>query len=61
MSIASPRPPDQGRLTYLQQLARRGDRRLLLGSAVMALLGLGLAVGSQGGLAAALAATAMLP
>ena len=61
MSIASPRPPDQGRLPYLQQLARRGDRRLLLGSAVMALLGLGLAVGSQDGLVAVLAASAVLP
>ena len=44
MSIASSRPPDQGRVPYLQQLAQRGDRRLLLGSVAFAAIGLVLAV-----------------
>lgn len=37
MSIASARPPDTARLPHLQQLAHRADRRLLIGSAVLAL------------------------
>ncbi|AWH55308.1 chemotaxis protein [Stenotrophomonas sp. ESTM1D_MKCIP4_1] len=61
MSVASPRPPDQGRRPYLQQLARRGDRRLLVGSVAMALLGLGLVLNGQRDLVALLAVTAVLP
>ena len=61
MSVASPRPPDQGRRPFLQQLARRGDRRLLVGSVAMALLGLGLVLNGQRDLVALLAVTAVLP
>ena len=34
MSVASSRPPDTARLPHLQQLARRADRRLLIGSGI---------------------------
>ncbi|QKW58789.1 methyl-accepting chemotaxis protein [Stenotrophomonas sp. NA06056] len=61
MSIASSRPPDQGRLPYLQQLAQRGDRRLLLGSAAFALIGLVLAVRGTSAPAASAVAAAVLP
>ena len=61
MSIASSRPPDQGRLPYLQQLAQRGDRRLLLGSVVFAAIGLVLAVRGTSVPAASVVAAAVLP
>ncbi|WP_312112335.1 hypothetical protein, partial [Stenotrophomonas indicatrix] len=61
MSIASSRPPDQGRVPYLQQLAQRGDRRLLLGSVVFAAIGLVLAVRGTSVPAASAVAAAVLP
>ncbi|WP_416056096.1 methyl-accepting chemotaxis protein [Stenotrophomonas maltophilia] len=61
MSAASPRPPAQGRLPYLQQLARSADHRLLLGSAALAIAGIGLAVTGHGGSAATLAAAVVVP
>ncbi|SEU09254.1 methyl-accepting chemotaxis protein [Stenotrophomonas indicatrix] len=61
MSIASSRPPDQGRLPYLQQLAERSDRRLLLGSGVLAAIGLVLAVRGTSVPAASVVAAAVLP
>ena len=61
MSIASSRPPDQGRLPYLQQLAQRGDRRLLLGSVVLAAIGLVLAVRGTSLPAASAVVAAVLP
>ena len=61
MSIASARPPDTARLSHLQQLARGADRRLLTGSAALAVTGLVLALRGPHGVAAALAAGAVLP
>ena len=61
MSIASSRPPDQGRVPYLQQLAQRSDRRLLLGSVVLAAIGLVLAVRGTSVPAASAVAAAVLP
>ncbi len=61
MSIVSSRPPDQGRLPYLQQLAQRSDRRLLLGSVVLAAIGLVLAVRGTSVPAASAVAAAVLP
>ncbi len=61
MSVASSRPPDTARLPHLQQLAHRADRRLLIGSAVLALAGLALALRGPQVQAAALAAVAVLP
>ncbi len=61
MSIASSRPPDTARLPHLQQLARSADRRLLLGSAALAVAGLLLAVRGPQVLSASLAAVAVLP
>ncbi|TPD98681.1 chemotaxis protein [Stenotrophomonas maltophilia] len=61
MSIASSRPPDQGRVPYLQQLAQRGDRRLLLGSLVFAAIGLVLAVRGTSLPAASAVVAAVLP
>jgi methyl-accepting chemotaxis protein len=61
MSIASSRPPDQGRVPYLQQLAQRGDRRLLLGSVVFAAIGLVLAVRGTSLPAASAVVAAVLP
>ncbi|MEG0185533.1 MAG: methyl-accepting chemotaxis protein [Stenotrophomonas sp.] len=61
MSLVASRPPDPGRLPYLQQLAQRGDRRLLLCSVGLAALGLVLAIGSTAPAAAAVVAAAALP
>ncbi|MBD3681005.1 PAS domain-containing protein [Stenotrophomonas sp. Br8] len=61
MSIASSRPPDQGRVPYLQQLAQRGDRRLLLGSVILAAIGLVLAMRGTSLPAASAVAAAVLP
>ncbi|KAG0737336.1 hypothetical protein G6F24_017990 [Rhizopus arrhizus] len=44
MAAASSRPPDTARLPHLQQRARRADRRLLIGSAALAVAGLVLAL-----------------
>ena len=61
MSIASSRPPDTTRLPHLLQLARRGDRHLLIGSAALAAAGLWLALRGNPLLEALLAAAAVLP
>ncbi|KAG1255301.1 hypothetical protein G6F68_010442 [Rhizopus microsporus] len=61
MSAASSRPPDTARLPHLQQLARRADRRLLIGSAALAVAGLVLALRGPPVPGAALAAAAVLP
>ena len=61
MSAASPRPPDTTRLPHLQQLARRGDRRLLAASAALAVVGVALAVTGPQVVGPSLAAVALLP
>lgn len=61
MSVASSRPPDTARLPHLQQLARRADRRLLIGSGILAMAALVLALRGPQAQAAALAAVAVLP
>ena len=61
MSIASSRPPDTTCLPHLLQLARRGDRHLLIGSAALAAAGLWLALRGNHLLEASLAAAAVLP
>ena len=61
MSVASSRPPDTARMPHLQQLARRADRRLLIGSAALAVAGLVLALRGPHVPGAALAAAAVLP
>ncbi|MCW8344204.1 chemotaxis protein, partial [Stenotrophomonas sp. SG1] len=61
MSIASTRPPDAARLPHLQQLARGADRRLLIGSATLAVAGLALALRGPQVVAAACMAAAALP
>jgi len=48
MSVASSRPPDTARLPHLQQLARRADRRLLIGSGILAMAALVLALRGLG-------------
>ena len=61
MSAASTRPPDTARLPHLQQLAHRADRRLLIGSAALAVAGLVLALRGPHALTASLVAAAVLP
>lgn len=61
MSVASSRPPDTARMPHLQQLAHRADRRLLIGSAALAVAGLVLALRGPHVPGAALAAAAVLP
>ena len=61
MSLVPSRPPDPGRPPYLQQLARRGDRRLLLGSAVLALCAVAAAARTGTSPSALIAAACVLP
>ncbi|MDW7601933.1 chemotaxis protein, partial [Stenotrophomonas maltophilia] len=61
MSAASTRPPDTARLPHLQQLAHRADRRLLIGSAALAVASLVLALRGPHALTASLVAAAVLP
>ena len=61
MSIAYARPPDSARPSHLQQIARSADRRLLIGSAALAIAGLVLALRSPQAVAAGLVAAAVLP
>ena len=53
--------PDAARLPHLQQLARGADRRLLIGSATLAVAGLALALRGPQVVAAACMAAAALP